>query len=128
MSAAKNAVLTLSFKAAADLSSKQYYLVKLASDTTVNVSGANERAIGVLLNKPESGEEAIVGVIGVFPVVAAEAIDRGTMLTSTAAGKAEEVDAAGEWTPAIALEAASADGDIIRALFGVFTKSPASDA
>ena len=42
--------------AAADLSSKQYHFVKLASATTVNVcSATTDRAIGILQNNPESG-------------------------------------------------------------------------
>lgn len=58
-------VLSLSFTAAADLSSYQYHFVKLASATTVTYADDGGAAIGILQNKPESGETANVMVMGV---------------------------------------------------------------
>ena len=51
------------FTAAADLSAKQFYFVKLASATTVNVCTAiTDLPIGILQNDPASGEQAVVRI------------------------------------------------------------------
>ena len=58
-------------KAAADLSSKQYHFVKLASATTVNVCSAiTDVPIGILQNDPESGETAVITIFGISKMVA----------------------------------------------------------
>ena len=77
--------------AAADLSSKQYYFVKLASATTVNVCSAiTDLPIGILQNNPESGEQAVVQIFGISKVVADGTIAAarwiGTSADSQAAG------------------------------------------
>lgn len=55
--------------AAADLTAKQFYFVKLASASTVNVcSGTTDKPIGVLQNAPDSGEAAEIVCIGVTKV------------------------------------------------------------
>ena len=60
-------------KAAADLSSKQYYLVELTAADTVNVcNGVTDRPIGVLQNAPKSGEPAEVCALGVTKINRAE--------------------------------------------------------
>ena len=100
--------------AAADLSGKQHYFVKLASATTVNVCTAiTEVAIGVLQNDPESGEQAVVRIFGITKVSAdgtlaagniigtsadsqADAISRGTDNSVTILGQAIEAASAGE--------------------------------
>lgn len=63
-------ILDLTFIAAEDLSAKQYYLVQFAStEGQVELHDtANRYAMGVLRNKPESGETAIVRVLGVTEV------------------------------------------------------------
>ena len=100
--------------AAADLSGKQHYFVKLASATTVNVCTAiTDVAIGVLQNDPESGEQAVVRIFGITKVSAdgtlaagniigtsadsqADAISRGTDNSVTILGQAIEAGSAGE--------------------------------
>lgn len=100
--------------AAADLSSKQFHFVKLASATTVNVcTGVTDVPIGVLLNTPTSGQAAEVCIFGITKVVAdgtlaagniigtsadsqADAITRGTDTTVTVMGHAVEAGAAGQ--------------------------------
>jgi hypothetical protein len=55
--------------AASDLSGKQYRLVKLASATTVDVCSAiTDVPIGVLQNKPTSGQAAEILVIGLTKI------------------------------------------------------------
>ena len=95
-----------SYIAAADLSSYQYHFVYLTADNTVNICGANGRAIGILMNKPNAaGKPAEVLSIGATAKLKINgAVTVGKMLTSTAAGKGEVVDAANEWVAALALQ------------------------
>ncbi len=114
-------ILDLSFKTAADLSAYQYCFVKLSSATVVAACGANERAIGILQNKPDaSGKEAVVRVLGVSQLKVNEAIAVGKMITSTSGALGEVADAASEWVGAIALEAATAQNDRIAVLLAGF--------
>ena len=107
------------FTAAADLSAKQYHFVVLASATTVNVATAITNApIGILQNKPESGQQAIVRISGVSKVVAdgtlaaanfigtsadaqADAISPGSDTTVYMTGQCIEAASAGETTSMI---------------------------
>ena len=101
--------------AAADLSSKQYHFVKLASATTVNVCTAiTDVPIGILQNNPDTaGDQAIVTIFGLSKVVAdgtlaagniigtsadsqADAISRGTDNSVTIMGQAVQAASAGE--------------------------------
>jgi len=106
--------------AASDLSSYQYCNVKMASATTVDMCGANERGIGVLLNKPESGEAADVALYGIVMMVVdgnAGAITAGTSyLHSDAAGKGVATTTDTHVLCGLALAGSSAAGDIIPVL------------
>ena len=78
----------LSFRAAADLRTNQYNFVKLdANGDVILASVVGERVLGVLQNKPNLGETAVVRVIGVSKVVASAAIAAGDFLTTSAAGQ-----------------------------------------
>lgn len=117
----QSGVLDLSFKAAADYSTKQYYAMYVSAANTVTIAGANAKVVGVLQNTPDAANEtAVVRVCGTTKVVAGEAIAAGKYVTSTSAGKAEVADAAGEHCFGVALEAATADGDIIEILLSQF--------
>lgn len=100
--------------AAADLSAKQFYLVAMSS-TGWNVAGAGTYPDGVLQNKPASGAQCDVMVDGISKVVASAAIAKGARVSSTAAGKAVTAST-NDYTIGVALQAASADGDIISIL------------
>lgn len=58
--------IDITFKAGEDLSAKQYYIVKQhsANQTVVSCSGTTDKPLGVLQNKPESGEAAVVRIFG----------------------------------------------------------------
>jgi len=78
--------------AAADLSSKQFHFVVLASATTVNVATAITNApIGILQNAPESGEEAVVAVRGVSKVVADGTLAAGNFIGTSADAQADAI-------------------------------------
>jgi len=106
-------------KAAADLSGKQYHLVKLASATTVNVCAAiTDIPIGVLQNKPESGEVAEITFIGVTKIVADGTVAAGANIGTSADGQADSIVAGTDTTVRLvgtAIGAASA-GETFTAL------------
>lgn len=120
------------FPAGADLSTHQYKFVKFnSSGQIVLCSAVGEHAIGVLCNKPASGELAEVTLIAsgsVAMVMAGGAITRGALVKTSATAKAAAAAAAttntsdagaasdplvGSFVLGQALEAAAADGDII---------------
>jgi hypothetical protein len=78
---------TLTFIAAADLSAKRYYGVKLDANGQVVLAGDGESAVGVLQNTPISGEAARVMTLGVTFGVAAGNIAAGANVAMDANGK-----------------------------------------
>jgi hypothetical protein len=113
-------ILTITRKADADLSAKQYFLVK-ATATGVDLNTTlNGPVLGVLTNDPASGKGASVQVLGQARVVAGGAFAIGDYVKSDGAGKAikQTGEAAGTLVHVIgqALEAAAADGDQVEIL------------
>ena len=87
------------FSASADLSAKQYYFVKMSGDNTVTVCAAvTDKPIGVLQNKPESGEQAIVRVFGVSKASADATLAAGDIAGTSADGQCQPVVAGTETT------------------------------
>ena len=115
--------------AAADLSAKQYFGVKVDSAGKIAlIAAAGELAIGILQNKPEAAQAAEVMVSGVSKGVASGAIAAGAKVAFDSAGKLKaavlgKVDTSdagaaadpliGSHVIGILLEAAGADGDIV---------------
>jgi len=82
-------IMTLSMEADEDMSSSQYYGVSVSDEMSVDLVDADtDIPIGIVLNEPESGEMALIGVIGVFPIVAGEAITVGSLVRIGSAGTA----------------------------------------
>lgn len=112
-------VLSITEKADADLSAKQYFLVA-KSATGVGLAGANARVLGPLMDKPAAAAFGAVQVSGIAKVKAGAAIAAGDYLKSDANGKAvpAAAEAAGVLVEifGIALEAATADLDVISVL------------
>lgn len=94
--------------AAADLSTKQFYLVKLSAARAVNiVAGITDIPYGVLQNKPKSGEAADVVFLGVSKLIAGATIAAGVSLQPNASGQAiTRVTGAGTTLIGYSLEAA----------------------
>lgn len=107
-------VFTRSLKAGADLSSNQHYFVKQSSGQAVLCDTLGEKSEGILNNAPESGAMARIGQLGTAKVVASAAIAVDAWVTTNAAGKAVATTTAGHVVRGRAIEAASADGDIIQ--------------
>ena len=81
--------ITMTLTAAADLSTHQYKFVEVTAANTVNlVNAVTDRPIGVLLNKPGSGQAATVLLAGVTQVIASGAIAAGRSVGTSAAGLA----------------------------------------
>lgn len=95
----------------------QFLFVVMNGSNIVDVSGANGDSVGILRNKPNTGEAANiwrVGEVGKVEV-GTTGVTAGNQLTSDSAGAAEPVDNAGEWCSAIALQT-GVDGDIIEVI------------
>ena len=121
-------VQDITFKADADLSSKQFYFVILDADGKASVSGENGVVLGILQNKPSAEDKAaLVRTVGTSKLKMNEACDEGEWLTSTSAGLGEVCDTADEYCGAMALEASGAQNDIIEVLV-IHAYSPASHA
>lgn len=84
-----NYSVKITLPAAADLSTKQYFFVKIdSSGNAALCSGATDRPIGVLQNNPTAGQAAEVLVVGGTKVVASASLDEGVLIGTTSAGKA----------------------------------------
>lgn len=104
---------TLTFVAGEDLSGKQYYAVKQGSNEkeVVAADTANEDVIGVLQNKPASGEEAEVLIAGRTKYVGNGATTQGEYLVVAGAD--------GDFTSTTYADASSGDfllGEVIEAV------------
>lgn len=78
---------TISAPAAADLSAKQFYAVKIDSNGRAAVAAAGEFAVGILQNKPASGQAATVAYGGTSKAVAGGNITAGMTVAANADGK-----------------------------------------
>jgi len=85
-----NRSLTISAPAAADLTGKKYYAVKLNAQGEVALASAiTDIVIGILQNEPSAqGLEASVCVSGVSKVVLGATVATGALVGVSAAGKA----------------------------------------
>lgn len=102
-------------KAGADLSAKQFYLVKsntAVEDGVVLAAAATDEIMGVLMDKPASGEWGAVAMIskgGKAPVKYGGTVAKGDKLTSDASGLAITTTTAGNKVIGIAVKAGVAN-------------------
>lgn len=113
----------ITYQANADLSNKQYHIMRLAAAGVVDVAsssaaGSQSTIAGVLINKPRINLGAAVGIRGESKVVAGAAIAAGAPLTSNGSGRAITANS-GDFTLGVAQEAAGVDGDLIRCLLRI---------
>lgn len=73
--------------AAADLSTKQYYGMKVVSGGIDVIAAAGGIGIGILQNKPLSGEAAEVTVLGVSKAIGSGSLSKGALVAFDASGK-----------------------------------------
>ena len=105
-------IMAGSLTAAADLSSNQFYFVKLASATTVNVCTAiTDLPIGILQNAPTSGQSAVVAIFGISKASADGTITAGRWIGTSADSQAAGITPGSDTTVYVmgqAIQAASA--------------------
>jgi len=115
-----NYSVKITLPAAADLSAKQYYFVKVnTSGQAALCSGATDRPIGVLQNTPTAGQAAEVLVVGGTKVVASASIDEGSLIGTNADGKADAKSPGSDTTEygvGQVILAAGADGEVLTAV------------
>lgn len=101
----------------ADLSAKQYYIVKLTNNAAVLATAGTDAIVGTLDEVPQgttgSCSIAHVSGSGTGKVVASGAISVGDLLTATTGGKAIATTTANDFVFGRALQAATQDGDVI---------------
>lgn len=113
-------IYTESYETNGDESTKQYFAFKFGSqENQVVLAGAGE-GVGVLQNKPDrAGAAAEIRHHGISRCVVdgnATNIAIGDLITSDAAGKGVVADTIDDLAFGIALEASTADGDVISIL------------
>lgn len=105
--------------ASEDLSAKQFFIVQLAADGTLEVGeGATDLLVGVLQEGVESGQMGTYRFLGTTKVKAGGSIAIGAYVTSDANGEAVATTTNGNVVIGRALEAAD-DGDIIEVQLGI---------
>ncbi len=92
------------FEAAANLSAKQYYVMKISASQKVNICGDGESGVGILQNDPELGQEASLMISGISPAIYGGTVAANDNLASDASGRLVTA-AAGKNVIAIAVEA-----------------------
>ena len=109
------AVTSVTLVAAADYRTHQFKFVSVDSSGTVTLTGDDAHADGVLLNDPNTGEAAEVGIAGILKVKCGAAVTRGADVASGANGAAKNTDT-GAAVNGTALET-GASGRVISILF-----------
>lgn len=79
---------TFTLPAAADLTTKQFFIVKVDSNGKAALASTGQYAIGVVQNKPNTDEAASIRNSGVTKIVAGGAITAGDLVKSDSNGKA----------------------------------------
>ena len=103
--------LSISITAGEDLSTHQYKVVSVADGQR---AANNEEATGVLINKPQNGEDAILVHTGEAKVYAGGAITKGARIQVTTGGLVTSIssgNAVGQ-----SLQTVTGSGSIMRAM------------
>lgn len=109
---------TSDHSADADLSTKQYHLVKDTATGIALCSGVTDRPAGVLQNNPAQGETAVVMRIGRSKIVAGGAVAKDANIGTDATGRAAAKTLGTDTTHFVVgsnSEAAAAAGNIVSA-------------
>lgn len=95
MATESNLVCDGTHKAAADLSGKQFYIVKLDSSSEIALCTATtDQPFGILQNKPLAGQAASVAVGGTSKCISGAALTIGQQIGSDSAGKGTAITVA----------------------------------
>ena len=115
-------VVARTMQVGVDARTNQYHIMRAdaagITDVASNPGGDANEVIGVLQNKPNSGQAATIAYLGETKVVAGGTASVNALLTTNGSGRA--VDAtSGDFVVGQALEAAASDGETIRMLLRV---------
>ncbi len=103
-----------------DMRTKQYYAVQLDAHGKIEVAeGATDNVVGILQNKPNTGEAAIYRFAGTSKFSASTSVAIGAWVTTEGAGQAVTTTTDGDITLGRALEAAAAADDLIEVQMNV---------
>lgn len=108
-------LVTISLEADGDQSGNQYLFMKGDTDGMALNDSAGGACLGVLQDKPEDTQIGSLGISGVSKVIAGAAVTRFDNIASDASGRAVTA-ASGNYSQGMALEAATAAGQIIAVL------------
>lgn len=117
----------LQMNANADLSALRFHIVVASSNGGVSqaTNATSSMMFGVLQNKPQSGERAVVAVEGKCSAIAGGAITANALVTSTTSGRLVAA-ASGNWVLGRLLETSVADGDVVAVYLMPFRLSGAA--
>ena len=121
--ATQECLTCITLEAGADLSSDQYKFVTLSAGKAVLCSAATDAPVGVLQNKPASGQAATVAISGACKLLAGATIASGDAVGTDASGTADPkaVTDTTEYVVGRALTG-GASGEIVTALIN--TEAP----
>tara|TARA_Y100001938_G_scaffold150907_1_gene244308 strand:+ start:4879 stop:5265 length:387 start_codon:yes stop_codon:yes gene_type:complete len=123
--ATQESLTCITLEAGADLSGDQYKMVKLsAAKTIVLCSNATDAPVGVLQNKPGSGEAATVAVSGACKLLAGGTVNAGDFVGTDASGTADAKTPGSDTTEYVIGRAltGAASGEVLTALIN--TEAP----
>jgi hypothetical protein len=96
--------------------------VKLDSDGRVTVAGLADKEIGTVVTPAFAAGDPVTvrlrSAAGTHKMVAVEALAAGATVYTEASGKVQDTAASTAFQIGTALEAATADGDVIEVLYG----------
>lgn len=98
----------------------QYARVKLDADGKITTAGLTDKGIGVATRATFAAGETVNVKLnsapGTFKMIASEALAAGAIVYSEASGKVQDTAQATSFQVGVAMEAATADGDVIEVM------------
>ncbi len=116
MAVSNQKVFSLTYEAAGDLTARQYHVVALSGTKTIQLatSATTHGLLGVLLDKPNTGEFAAVVHLGSTKAVAGGNVTAGVPVTVNSVGRVVNASS-GNYVIGRALEA-GADAEVIEVM------------
>jgi len=113
-------VVSRTAQAARDMRTMQYTIQRAVAAGTCDIASHAAAThvlgpMGVLINKPDSGQAATIAYAGEVKVVAGGAVTANSKITTNGSGRAADA-ASGNIVIGTALETAATDGEVVRVL------------
>lgn len=108
--AIEEALQTITREASGDLSTKQYYAVKIDSNAQIAVAGEGDKGIGILQDKPAAANRAgCVAIGGISKCVWGGSVTKGDRVVQNSTGKLVTVGSGDDWSLGVALSTGASD-------------------